>query len=91
MHRLFPNEKPLSHMRVKADQAISKPASQELDLIDSEELARRLNLPVSWVRDRVRRRHNPATRIPHKRFGKYVRFQWGSPELTAWIEKYSRK
>jgi hypothetical protein len=25
--------------------------------------------------------------IPHVRFGKYVRFRWGSPELEDWAER----
>jgi hypothetical protein len=53
--------------------------------IDCEELARRLCLPVSWVRDQVRARAEDP--IPHARIGKYVRFKWGSPELEAWISR----
>ena len=56
--------------------------------IDANEFARRLNVPVSWVRDRVRRRCSET--IPHVRFGKYVRFLWGSPDLAAWIEQHVR-
>jgi hypothetical protein len=52
--------------------------------IDARELARRLNLPVSWVRDRVRRRCLDP--IPHERHGKYVRFLWGHPRLAAYLE-----
>jgi len=61
------------------------PSSPEI--IDSKELAARLNLPESWVRDAVRRRAKDP--IPHLRFGKYVRFAWGSPELTEWLEARS--
>lgn len=62
-------------------------ASSNLEIIDSKELASRLNLPESWVRDQVRRRARDP--IPHLRFGKYVRFAWGSPELTEWLERRS--
>ena len=55
------------------------------EFIDSEELASRLNLSGSWVRDQVRSRS--ADPIPHVRFGKYVRFRWSSPELEEWIER----
>ena len=79
LSRLFPDEKLIR---------LVEPSKQDDPaFIDSDELSRRLNLPVSWIRDRVRRRHNPATRIPHRRFGKYVRFEWGSPRLTEWLEK----
>jgi hypothetical protein len=62
-------------------------ASSSLEVIDSKELALRLNLPESWVRDAVRRRAKDP--IPHLRFGKYVRFAWGSPELTEWLKQRS--
>ena len=57
----------------------------ECEFIDCEELAARWNLPKSWVRDQVRARS--ADPIPHVRFGKYVRFRWGSPELKDWAER----
>jgi hypothetical protein len=53
--------------------------------IDSQELARRWDVPVSWIRDRVRKRTEDP--LPHVSLGKYVRFLWGSPELQAWIER----
>ena len=59
------------------------PSNQEI--IDSKALASRLNLPESWVRDAVRR--SAKDPIPHLRFGKYVRFAWGSPELTEWLHR----
>jgi hypothetical protein len=55
------------------------------EFIDSEELASRWNLPESWVREQVRARS--ADPLPHVRFGKYVRFRWGSPELEDWAER----
>jgi len=56
----------------------------QYEVIDAKELARRLSLPESWIRDQVRSRAEDT--IPHLRFGKYVRFVWGSPELAGWIE-----
>ncbi len=50
--------------------------------IDSKELALRWGVPVSWVRDQVRSR--AVDPIPHVRLGKYVRFEWDSPQLQAW-------
>jgi len=55
------------------------------EVIDSEELARRWAVPESWVREQVRTRATDP--IPHLRFGKYVRFQWGSPVLDEWIAR----
>jgi hypothetical protein len=46
------------------------------EFIDSKELASRWNLPESWVREQVRARS--ADSLPHVRFGKYVRFRWGT-------------
>jgi hypothetical protein len=57
----------------------------ETEFIDSKELARRWCLPESWVREQDRRRSTDP--LPHMRFGKYVRFIWGSPELEAWAER----
>jgi hypothetical protein len=65
---------------------VNTPVQQiTLEFINSEELARRWNLPESWVRDQVRRRS--ADPLPHIRFGKYVRYRWGSLELEAWAER----
>jgi hypothetical protein len=55
------------------------------EIIDSQEFAARLCLPETWVREQVRKRTSDL--IPHIRFGKYVRFRWGSPELEAWIAR----
>jgi hypothetical protein len=57
-------------------------ALERFEHIDSPELAKRWNLPETWVRERVRRRETDP--IPHVRFGRYVRFLWGSPALRAW-------
>jgi hypothetical protein len=55
------------------------------EFIDSKELAARWSLPESWIREQVRLRSMDP--IPHVRFGKYVRFRWGSPELEDWAER----
>lgn len=57
-----------------------------VEIIDSKELARRLRLPESWVRDRVRARNNDP--LPHVKVGRYVRFEWGSPELVQWWARH---
>ena len=58
------------------------------ELLTPAELAQRLKVPTSWVRERTRSRDlqgNDA--IPHLRLGRYIRFQWGSPELQAWLRR----
>ena len=55
------------------------------EYLDSAELAARWKLPVSWIREQVRRRSDDP--LPHVRFGKYVRFRWGSAELDDWAER----
>lgn len=57
----------------------------QYEFIDSKTLAKRWCLPESWVREQVRSRS--ADPLPHVRFGKYVRFRWGSPELNQWAER----
>jgi hypothetical protein len=55
-----------------------------VEIIDTDELAKRWRLPPSWIRDQVRSRSTDP--IPCYRFGRYVRFGWGSPELDQWLK-----
>jgi hypothetical protein len=55
------------------------------EIIGVEELAARLKVPKSWVANRTRARTPAAKRIPCLRFGKYVRFEWGSESLSKWL------
>jgi hypothetical protein len=57
------------------------------EIIDAPTLASRLSLPESWVREYTRTR--TVRPIPHLRFGRYVRFRWGSPELNDWLQQQS--
>jgi hypothetical protein len=66
--------------------AVSQDASfAPVLLIDSAELARRLQVPESWVRSRTRARTPKEQRIPCIRLGRYVRFDWGSNQLKVWL------
>lgn len=58
----------------------------QVEVIDSSELAKRLNVPETWVRSRTnsKRTNDP---IPHLRLGRYVRFPWGSAELRKWLDR----
>lgn len=60
-------------------------SSEQIEIIDAGELASRLKLPKSWIQEASRSRTTDP--LPHLRFGKYVRFRWGSPELSAWIAR----
>lgn len=62
-----------------------RPPAVPFEYIDCREMASRLTVPETWVREQVRRRSTDP--MPHARFGKYIRFRWGSPELTAWLER----
>jgi len=57
------------------------------ELIDSTELAKRLRVPESWIRNRTRARTPREERIPCLRLGRYVRFEWGSVPLLEWLSK----
>jgi hypothetical protein len=60
------------------------------ELIDSAELAARWKVPESWIRNHTRQRTPKAKRIPCVRFGRYVRFEWGSPWLEEWPARHRR-
>jgi hypothetical protein len=59
-----------------------------IEIIDSKELASRWGVPESWVRSYSRERCPKDERIPHLQFGRYVRFEWGSPALEAWLNQH---
>ena len=57
------------------------------EVIDSAELAARWRVPESWIRNHTRARTPATERIPCIRLGRYVRFEWGSPRLEAWLAR----
>jgi hypothetical protein len=60
---------------------------EQFEVIDFAQLAKRLCVSESWIRLQVQpsRTRDP---LPHLRFGrKTIRFAWGSPELSAWIQR----
>lgn len=65
---------------------MSMPDGPAIEIIDSKELAIRWRLPESWVRDRVRARSDDP--LPHVKIGRYIRFEWGSPELIEWWARH---
>ena len=84
----IPSEDGLPQTSDGEEQAQSAAATTPIidyEFIDSGELARRWDVPVSWIRDQVRKRAEDP--LPHVSLGKYVRFLWRSPELEAWIAR----
>jgi hypothetical protein len=73
-------------MSTNIEPAISSLNPLSIEIIDSKELASRWRLPESWVRDRVRARSDDP--LPHVKVGRYVRFEWGSPELIEWWARH---
>jgi hypothetical protein len=58
------------------------------EIIDAVELAKRWRVPESWVRSYARERCSKDERIPCLRFGRYIRFEWGSPALETWLNQH---
>lgn len=58
---------------------------QSFEVIDAAQLAERWCVKETWIREQTRNR--AADPIPCVRLGKYVRFEVGSPDLTAWWAK----
>lgn len=56
-----------------------------VEIIDAQELGARLKVPKSWILEGTRSR--TVDPIPCLRLGKYVRFRWGSRELSEWLER----
>lgn len=59
--------------------------AKTIEIINSEELAKRLNLPPSWIRAQTRARVTDP--LPCLRFGRYVRFEWDSQALNGWLNR----
>ena len=56
-------------------------------LLTPAELAARLAVPPSWVREKTRERARQRDRdpLPVVRLGKYVRFSWTA--IEAWLQR----
>ena len=54
-------------------------------LLTPQQLAERLAVPVSWVREKTRERARTrdADPLPMVKLGKYCRFRWG--DVEAWL------
>jgi hypothetical protein len=54
--------------------------------LDFEGLAKKLNLPKTWIEDQTRSRC--ADPIPHRKYKRYVRFIWLNPDLQEWLSRH---
>lgn len=71
----FEQAKALAFARLAAP-TVQQPEPEPVYL-DASEIARRLNVPEHWVRERTRRGE-----IPHKRLGHYVKYEWAKVSAT---------
>jgi excisionase family DNA binding protein len=55
-------------------------------LVGAAEIAQLLQVPISWVYERTRRRG--VDRMPHFKLGKYLRFS--KEEVLEWLHKLRR-
>ena len=84
--------KTAGHLHLSPNQSPTKPRehsennSAHFELIDAPELASRWHLPASWIREQTRSRCSDP--IPHLRLGRFVRFEWGSPDLADWLSRH---
>jgi hypothetical protein len=67
---------------------VSPTSGNGVELIDARELARRWQLPESWIRAQSRERVPRDRRIPSLRFGRYRRYEFGSARLDEWLAKH---
>lgn len=75
-------------MRSGTTEASSQQTQPHFEILNAAQLAERLNLPVSWIREMCRNRCSDP--IPCLVFGRYRRFRWHSPELDEWINRRLR-
>ncbi len=77
------------NQREAADVAATHQAANTgLTLVDAATIARKLSLPESWVREHCRARCPVEDRIPHVRFGKYIRFL--PADIDQWLIKRAK-
>jgi hypothetical protein len=57
-------------------------------LLTPTQLAERLAVPVSWIREKTRERARVRDEdpLPVIRLGKYVRFDWD--QVLAWVQRH---
>jgi hypothetical protein len=69
----------------------ARPSESKAVLLTPTELAERLAVPTSWVREKTRQRgrERDSDPLPVVRLGKYVRFDWH--EIETWLQRQKQK
>jgi len=62
-------------------------AVEYTDLLTPSELSSRLKVPKSWLYEQTRRRGRvrSADPLPHRKMGRYLRFEWS--EVMGWLDR----
>jgi len=70
-----------------AQPAAERPADIGAVLLTPGELAAKLNVPPSWIREKTRARGRTRDKdpLPVVRLGKYVRFRWN--DIETWLAR----
>jgi Helix-turn-helix domain len=58
-----------------------------LEILTPQQVADRLQLPVTWVYEQTRNRASArdADPLPHMKLGRYLRFNWAA--VVAWLNR----
>jgi hypothetical protein len=69
----------------------AKPSESKAVLLTPAQLAERLAVPASWIKEKTRQRarERDDDPLPTVRLGKYVRFDWN--DVLAWIERLKKR
>jgi excisionase family DNA binding protein len=78
----------------KSSQKVGTPAVAATSppvLLRPDEVAAKLNVPTSWIREKTRERarQRDGDPLPLIRLGKYVRFRWA--DVEAWLTRQSER
>jgi hypothetical protein len=78
-------QKSMLHTAPSLDEPV--PTSTAAALLTPEQLAGKLCVPPTWVREKTRERARVRDKdpLPVVRLGKYVRFSW--PAVEAWLAR----
>ncbi|MGA9970162.1 MAG: helix-turn-helix domain-containing protein [Candidatus Acidiferrales bacterium] len=86
------NARGLDHAASGAVLAIGRlQANPEAVLLTSTQIAAKLNVPPSWIREKTRKRAlvRDEDPLPVVRLGKYTRFDWKA--ISEWLERQSKR
>jgi predicted DNA-binding transcriptional regulator AlpA len=69
---------------------IPNAAHAKPEILTPQQVAERLQVPVSWVYEQSRNRSSIRVPdpLPHMKLGRYLRFDWN--RVLAWMERQSK-